>query len=96
MHRDICISNAQPIVAWIDAFIRELYEYRKLLDTDGAPPDTDAVGEMFEDARLARNKWLAGEVNPKAREMENTRNTQRSANRWGKCSWAASLTAPAA
>ena len=72
MHRDICISNAQPIVAWIDAFIRELYEYRKLLDTDGAPPDTDAVGEMFEDARLARNKWLAGEVNPKAREMENT------------------------
>ena len=27
---------------------------------------------MFEDARLARNKWLAGEVNPRSREMENT------------------------
>ena len=72
MHRDICISNAEPIVAWIDAFIRELYEYRKLLDTDGAAPDTQAVGQVFEDALLARNKWLAGEVNPKARELQST------------------------
>ena len=72
MHRDICISNAQPIVAWIDAFIRELYEYRKLLDTDGEMPDTGAVGAMFEDALLARNKWLAGEVNARSRELEHT------------------------
>lgn len=74
MHRDICISNAQPIVAWIDAMIRELYEYRKLLDTDGAPPDDAAVQQvetLFEDARIARAKWLAGEVNPRARELEN-------------------------
>ena len=70
MHRDICVSNAQPIVAWIDAFIRELYEYRKLLDTDGEPPDNEAVETLFEDARVARAKWLAGEVNPKAREMQ--------------------------
>ena len=88
MHRDICLSNAQPIVAWIDAFIRELYEYRKLLDTDnGAPPDaavppddaaapdaatSQKVETLFEDARLARAKWLAGQVNPRARELENT------------------------
>ncbi len=70
MHRDICVSNAQPIVAWIDAFIRELYEYRKLLDTDGEAPDSEAVETLFEDARIARAKWLAGEVNPKAREMQ--------------------------
>ena len=70
MHRDICVSNAQPIVAWIDAFIRELYEYRKLLDTDGEPPDSGAVETLFEDARIARAKWLVGEVNPKAREMQ--------------------------
>ena len=70
MHRDICVSNAQPIVAWIDAFIRELYEYRKLLDTNGDPPDSEAVETLFEDARIARAKWLAGEVNPKAREMQ--------------------------
>ena len=82
MHRDICLSNAQPIVAWIDAFIRELYEYRKLLDTDNgastdeaaAPDDATSqkVETLFEDARLARAKWLAGQVNPRARELENT------------------------
>ena len=75
MHRDICVSNAEPIVAWIDAMIRELYEYRKLLDTDdGAPPDADAVQQvetLFDEARIARAKWLAGEVNPRARELEN-------------------------
>ena len=72
MHRDICISNSQPIVAWIDAFIRELYEYRKLLDTDGEPPDSDAVEALFEDARIARARWMAGDVNPKARETQQT------------------------
>ena len=72
MHRDICLSNAQPIVAWIDAFIRELYEYRKLLDTNDEPPDSDAVETLFEDARIARARWMAGEVNPKARELQST------------------------
>ena len=73
MHRDICVSNAEPIVAWIDAFIRELYEYRKLLDTSGEPPDEKAVETLFEDARIARAQWMAGEVNPKAREMQQAR-----------------------
>ncbi len=72
MHRDICVSNSQPIVAWIDAFIRELYEYRKLLDTDGETPDSAAVETLFEDARIAREKWLAGEVNPRAQEIQRT------------------------
>ena len=72
MHRDICVSNPQPIVAWIDAFIRELYEYRKILDTETEPPDLDAMLTMFEDARIARDKWMAGEVNPRARELDKT------------------------
>ena len=33
MHRDICATNSQHIVAWIDAFIRELYHIRQSLDT---------------------------------------------------------------
>ncbi len=37
MHRDICVSNPQPIVAWIDAFIRELYEVRNMLDDSDGP-----------------------------------------------------------
>ncbi len=59
MHRDICVSNPQPIVAWIDAFIRELYEVRKLLD-DSEGPRGDELHKLFEDASLSRAKWLAG------------------------------------
>ncbi len=72
MHRDICVSNAQPIVAWIDAMIRELYEYRKILDTDTEPPDNQAMLALFEEARIARAKWLAGDVNNRSRELEGT------------------------
>jgi prephenate dehydrogenase len=70
MHRDICVSNAEPIVAWIDAFIRELYEYRKLLDSGTELPDKDAIMTLFEDARIARAKLMAGDVNPRSREIE--------------------------
>ena len=72
MHRDICVSNPGPIVAWIDSFIRELYEYRKLLDTDTEPPDAEAMLTVFEDANLARAKLMAGLVNPRSRELEKT------------------------
>ena len=61
MHRDICVSNPQPIVAWIDAFIRELYDVRKMLnDSDG--PRGEELHQAFEDASLARAKWQAGIV----------------------------------
>jgi prephenate dehydrogenase len=66
MHRDICLSNPKPIVAWIDAFIRELYEVRKMLDgQDG--PQGEAIQQMFEQASEARARWLAGGVTQQAR-----------------------------
>lgn len=61
MHRDICVSNPQPIVAWIDAFIRELYEVRNMLD-DSDGPRGEELHQTFEDASNARAKWLAGLV----------------------------------
>ena len=61
MHKDICVSNPEPIVAWIDAFIRELYEVRKAL-THEEGPDGDAILQMFEQAATARAHWLAGTV----------------------------------
>lgn len=67
MHRDICLSNPEPIVAWIDGFIRELYEIRKALDTERGP-DGAAVQEMFEQASVARARWLAGAVNSRSRQ----------------------------
>ena len=60
MHRDICLSNSEPIVAWIDAFIRELYEIRQLLGGD-APPDSAAVEDVFQKAFVARELWRNGE-----------------------------------
>lgn len=66
MHRDICLSNAAPIVAWIDAFIRELYRVRNLLGREPVP-DGEAVKEVFQQAFDARARWLAGLVNPQAR-----------------------------
>ncbi len=66
MHRDICLSNPEPIVAWIDAFIRELYEVRKMLD-DGNEPSGDDIKQVFDDASQARARWLAGLVTPLAR-----------------------------
>ena len=63
MHRDISITNREPIVSWIDSFIRELYEIRNMLK-DESGPDPAAVGELFEHASEERDRWLAGAVTP--------------------------------
>jgi prephenate dehydrogenase len=68
MHRDICLTNTKPIVAWIDAFIRELYEFRKMLDTDDAQPDGEAIKATLDRAYDSRARWLAGEVSFQARQ----------------------------
>ena len=67
MHRDICVSNPEAIVAWIDAFIRQLYSVRQLL-ADGENVDPAAVLDLFVQAREARARWLAGDYGPRARE----------------------------
>ena len=59
MHRDICITNPEPIVAWMDAYIRELYDLRNLLAGEDGP-DPDAVHQVFVDAMDARARWQAG------------------------------------
>ena len=68
MHRDICVSNPEPIVAWIDAYIRELYQVRQML-TDENGPDVDAVQGVFEQAAEARARWLAGAVTPMSSQL---------------------------
>ena len=67
MHRDICLSNPEPIVAWIDSFIRQLYEVRQLL-ADGENLDAAAVLDLFVQSRDARDMWLAGNYGPQARQ----------------------------
>ena len=70
MHRDICVTNPEDILAWVDSFIRELYEMRKLLaneEGDDRGPDGEAIRQMFQEASDARAGLLAGAVNPSAR-----------------------------
>ncbi len=67
MHRDICVSNPEPIVAWIDAFIRELYAVRQLL-ADGENLDATALLGLFVRARESRARWLAGDYGSRSRQ----------------------------
>ncbi len=66
MHRDISITNREPIVSWIDSFIRELYEIRNLLKDDEGP-DQEAVEELFQHASHERSRWMAGVITPGGR-----------------------------
>ncbi len=66
MHRDICLSNAQPIVAWIDAFMAELHQLRRLLDREDVDPA--AVEAVFQQAFDARDRWMSGQVSAQARQ----------------------------
>ena len=67
MHRDICLSNPQPIVAWIDAFIGELYQVRNMLNSQDGQQG-DAIQQLFEQASEARARWLADGVTHRAME----------------------------
>ena len=59
MHRDICVTNHEPIVAWMDAYIRELYDLRNMLAGEDGP-DPDEVHKVFVEAMEARARWQAG------------------------------------
>ena len=59
MHRDICVTNPEPIIAWMDSYIRELYDLRNLLAKEGGP-DPEAVEKVFTEAMEARARWQAG------------------------------------
>jgi len=59
MHRDICVTNPEPIVSWIDAYIRELYDLRNMLAKEGGP-DPETMESVFTEALDARARWTAG------------------------------------
>ncbi|MEE8465844.1 MAG: prephenate dehydrogenase/arogenate dehydrogenase family protein, partial [Dehalococcoidia bacterium] len=59
MHRDICVTNSEPIVAWMDAYIKELYDLRNMLAKENGP-DPEALESVFTEAMHARARWQAG------------------------------------
>jgi prephenate dehydrogenase len=53
MSRDICLTNKGPILRWIDEFLKELGEFRRLVSEDGKE-----LEQAFLRAREGREKWL--------------------------------------
>lgn len=55
MARDICLTNTEPILAALDAYLATLHDLRELL----AARDP-AIEEVFARARALRDAWIAG------------------------------------
>ena len=53
MSRDICLTNKEPILRWLDEYIHELERFRRLVSEGG-----DGVEEAFMREREAREGWL--------------------------------------
>ena len=53
MGRDICLTNKQPIVQWLDDYIAELKKLRSLVDGGG-----EGLEQALVTAREARERWL--------------------------------------
>ncbi|MEK7777525.1 MAG: prephenate dehydrogenase, partial [Chloroflexota bacterium] len=58
MSRDICLTNQEGIVYWIDGFIKELYAFRGLVKQGDERP----LGRAFDDAWEARDRWLQNKI----------------------------------
>lgn len=55
MSRDICLTNKGPILHWIDEFLEELGEFRRLVSEDGKE-----LERAFLRVREERQRWLQG------------------------------------
>ena len=60
---DISFGNTEEIVYWIDSFIHELYEIRRILAEQGDGKE-QALEEVFDQAAEARARWAVGLVRP--------------------------------
>jgi prephenate dehydrogenase len=59
MHRDICLTNSDAMIRWIEETIGWLYDMRELIQRQ----DGDKLLAMFEHARQAREQWLGSRPN---------------------------------
>ena len=56
MNRDICLTNRDEIVGWIDRYIDELKQYRYLVSED-----SEGLIDILTLARKERERWLREE-----------------------------------
>ena len=55
MSRDICLTNREPIITWIDDYIEELMSLRYLISEGD---EIDRLEEAFTQVREERERWL--------------------------------------
>jgi len=55
MGRDICLTNRENLLRWIDLYLQELGRYRQWLQQED-----NALGQALHRAREARQRWLQG------------------------------------
>jgi prephenate dehydrogenase len=60
MHRDICATNRENVVRWIDATLDELTSMRNMI-ADGSEESMQSLYEEMEKAREARAQWVTAE-----------------------------------
>lgn len=65
MSHDICATNAEGVVHWIDRLIEELRRYRELILTD-----RKGLFKAFSEVQLQRDAFMAGERPRRSAEVE--------------------------
>lgn len=60
MHRDICVTNREPILRWIDKAIAELEAQRDMIAAATDEADAELL-ESFKQAQDARAQWATAE-----------------------------------
>src|SRR5205823_4439001 len=55
MARDICLTNRENLVRWIDDYIEELHRYREVIQGD-----PEEIHRVFAQSQEARDRWVAG------------------------------------
>ena len=58
MNLDICVSNRESLVYWLDEAIKELQEYRNMVESTGTQEAVERLGDSFARAWEARETWL--------------------------------------
>ena len=59
MNLDICVTNREPIIHWLDEIIRELQNYRDMVEATDDQAGAEKLGEAFAKSWAAREKWLS-------------------------------------
>jgi len=59
MSLDICVTNREPILHWLDEVIRELQNYRGMVEATKDQAGAEKLGEAFASSWAAREKWLS-------------------------------------